>query len=103
MQIVLAVYDEKALSYGNPMFVVNEGVAVRSFCDAAADPKSYIAAHPGDYKLYKIGTYEENTGELRNLAPKVLVMSGTNAIALAGIAPAAGVRKLTNAPKEVAK
>lgn len=82
MLIAFAVFDVKAASYGTPMFMSNEGLAVRGFSDACKDPKSALAQHPGDYSLYKIGTYEPNSGELRNLSPAVHVISAASVAAV---------------------
>lgn len=84
-----AVFDMKAESYGNPMFVSNEGLALRGFSDACADPKSPAAQHPEDYILYMIGSYEPNTGILDSLVPPKQIASATAVVAL--LQPAAVV------------
>ncbi len=77
-----AVYDVKAESYGNPMFMTNEGLAVRGFSDAARDPKSALCQHPEDYSLYEIGTYDPNKGLLTDLTPARHIVAAISIVAL---------------------
>lgn len=77
-----AVFDSKAASYGNPMFITNSGLALRGFSDACADPKSAMAQHPEDYSLYEIGSYEPNSGMLKPVDPPVHVASAASVISL---------------------
>lgn len=65
---VFSVFDEKGGSYGTPIFVVNRGVAVRSFSDAVLQEGSEFAKHAGDYKLYCIGNFDNVSGALDRLS-----------------------------------
>jgi len=68
-----AVYDVKAEAYGRPMFIATEGLAVRGFEAACADPKSPFREHPEDYRMFEIGTWDPRTGKLTSLdQPKYL-------------------------------
>lgn len=60
---VFTVYDSKAEMYMPPFMAFNKGEAIRSFSDAAKDPKSMIYAHPEDYTLFHIGEYDDNTAK----------------------------------------
>lgn len=58
------IYDRKALQYHSPFFAVADGAALRSFMDLANDPQTTVGRHPGDYVLYRCGTYDDSSGEL---------------------------------------
>lgn len=64
---VYAVFDEKAKNFGAPFCTSNDNLAMRSFNDAAATPGSVIHNHPEDFKLYQLGTFDDNSGKLTTL------------------------------------
>lgn len=57
-----SVYDEKAQTYSNPVFVNNKGVALRSFMDEVANNQSQLNKHSSDFKLYEVGEFDNNEG-----------------------------------------
>lgn len=61
---VYSIYDNKALTWGQPYFAQNKHTALRSFSDAVNNPESPFGQHPGDYVLYEIGTWDEFTGQI---------------------------------------
>lgn len=63
-KVICAVYDSKAETYGMPLFFRTVGEAIRSFADECNRDGSLVAAHPADFTLMRIGTYDEETGEL---------------------------------------
>ena len=64
--LVLAVYDEKAKTYGNPVFEANKGLAVRGFSEAVSAENSFLAKHAGDFKLYCLGEYDNENGKFKS-------------------------------------
>lgn len=40
----------------------NNDSAVRNFEHAVRNPDSLMASHPGDYALYRLGSYDSDTG-----------------------------------------
>lgn len=58
------VYDTKSCVYENPFFVHTPAAAVRMFSDISNDKQHPIGAHPEDYILYEVGTYDNATGLL---------------------------------------
>lgn len=76
---VVAVRDAALQGYGRPFFVASVGVAVRSFADEvsreAADNAMY--AHPEDYDLFHVGSFDDATGELTPVVPPVRVAVGS--------------------------
>lgn len=71
-----AIYDGKGLCYGVPFFMGQSGQAVRAFDDLVNDERSAVNKHAGDYVLYEIGTFDDNDGVLKSIAPQVLLGHG---------------------------
>ena len=61
-QKVFTVYDSKAEAYLRPFFTPTKGLALRSFADAANDPREPVGKYPGDYTLFELGEYDDATG-----------------------------------------
>jgi len=74
MQInIYSVYDEKAENFGTPFFMKNQQMAERAYGDLVNDPNSTINRHPGDYKLYDVGSFDDVTGIIEpNDSPKFI-------------------------------
>jgi len=70
---VFSFYDAKAEAYMSPFMMHKRGEAIRAFADAANDPKSFIHAHPEDYFLYEIATFDSSSGTYSPLENKVSV------------------------------
>lgn len=68
-----SVYDSKAMAYLQPFFSESVGSAIRAFGDAANDPNVPFNKHPGDYQLYEIGTFDNNTGLMTAMVPMKLL------------------------------
>lgn len=79
-----SIFDYKSLVYNSPWFQPADGAATRILSDLANDPSTNIGRHPGDYVLYKIGSYDDATGRLEALSPVEHVM---DAIALVRLRP----------------
>lgn len=56
------LHDVKALQYHPPFFAINDAIAKRMVSDIATDNSTSVGRHPSDYKLYKIGHYDDLTG-----------------------------------------
>lgn len=59
---VFAVRDAKAGVFGTPFFQVNRAVAVRAVQQAAADPDTMLSKAPGDFALWDLGEWSDETG-----------------------------------------
>lgn len=80
---IMSVYDIKAELWGRPMFMQTVGICIRSFTDEVnreAENNDYWK-HPGDYDLYHIGEYDDETGAI-NAVPKRLLIRGEEAKAI---------------------
>lgn len=65
IQIVCAVLDRAAGVYGRPFFVVATAQALRSFTDEvnrADAERGDMARHPGDFDLFQLGVFDDNSG-----------------------------------------
>lgn len=80
-----SLYDRKALQYHVPFFAVADGSAVRSLEDLANDLNTTVGRHPGDYVLFRVGSFDDGAGVLQPLVPAQHV---TDALALVRPTPA---------------
>lgn len=88
--VVVSVYDTVAQYFCVPFFVKTVAEAERSFVDACNDKQVSISAHPEDYKLMRIGSFDDSTGEVVSEMP-TLIRSGYKIVPdLAPIVPVAG-------------
>lgn len=69
---IYAIYDQKLEAYNRPFFLISEGVAIRAFQDEINNIDSELSKHPADYDLYKLGEYDEQTGEITPNKPQLL-------------------------------
>lgn len=59
-----SVFDQKAKAYLAPFAMTNDDVAMRAFADTVNDGESPMAKHPEDYTLIRLGTFDDDTGEI---------------------------------------
>lgn len=64
---IFAVLDTKVGTFAQPFFAHNSAVAQRMFLDAATDPSSMLGKHPQDFFLYRLGSFDEESGGLEAL------------------------------------
>lgn len=50
----------------------NDATAIRGFKQAVMVPDSLMAMHPTDFALYRVGTFNVDTGEIIATAPELL-------------------------------
>lgn len=60
--LAFSVLDEKSGAFAHPFFVSAVGIATRLFGDWTNKEGTPIAQHPGDYKLYQVGTWDDGKG-----------------------------------------
>lgn len=61
---IYCIFDVKAKAYMQPWFMPNDSMASRAFQDCVSDPQHTFGAHPEDYTLFNIGTFNQITGEI---------------------------------------
>lgn len=64
---VFTVYDSKAEAYLPPFMERASGSAIRAFEAAVNNPDHQFNHHPGDYTLFEIGTFDDQTGRYNML------------------------------------
>ena len=62
--MIFSIYDEKAEVYNTPFFQGTVGMALRSFQELVRDNESMLFKYPEDYILYRIGEYDDKTGQI---------------------------------------
>jgi len=62
-----SILDIKSDTFAAPFFFSTTGQAVRAFKDLANDERSSVHRHPGDYRLFCIGSFEDQVGQLSRL------------------------------------
>ena len=68
---VFGIFDAKAGIFSGPTFNrLAKGQAIRDFIDIARNPESSISKHPGDFTLFELGEFDDNTGQYVNLEAK---------------------------------
>lgn len=70
---IFAVLDTTAGVYDQPFFMPNKAVAVRAFTEAVKKPESQMNKYPKDYKLVCLGTYNDETGEIKGTVPEQIM------------------------------
>jgi hypothetical protein len=75
-QGLYAIFDRASGVYDGPLRGQADGVVIRQFCDLAVGDDHPVAQHPEDYTLFKIGEFNDGTGELEPMVPEKLINGG---------------------------
>lgn len=59
---IYSIRDSAARCFTPPFVCITDGEALRAFTDAANSKSHYVGQHPGDYSLFRIGTFDDSTG-----------------------------------------
>lgn len=74
---MFSVYDKKAECFSQPFFMKATGLALRGFCDMInSGEKNQYSAHPEDFDLYELGTWDEETGVVEQYDIRKLLGNG---------------------------
>ena len=73
MQMIFTVLDMAAKRFTEPFFAANEEVALRSFKEAVNSEGHPFSKFPEDYALYKIGEWDNESGDIAAEEPVKLV------------------------------
>jgi hypothetical protein len=71
--LMFAVRDSATDSFGNPMFLVSTGQAIRSFRDEVnrKAEDNHLFVHPDDFEMFELGSFDTSTGRFALLeAPR---------------------------------
>lgn len=72
MKLLVALYDRAVEAHAPVMTVSTKNEALRSFRQAVNDKTTPINQNPTDYELYVIGTYNDQTGEIKPVDRELL-------------------------------
>ena len=74
---IYCVKDSATQMFGNPMFMLATGQAIRSFSDEVnrSGGDNQLYQHPDDFELYELGVYDGNRGCFETHDP-ILVVRG---------------------------
>jgi hypothetical protein len=65
---IYSIYDQAAKAYLNPFFLHNDGLAIRAFQDNVnSTDDNNIAKHPDQFTLFKLASYDDQTGLIEAL------------------------------------
>lgn len=71
MKYMLISLKDRAIEAFQPVANVRaEGEALRTFKDLIANPQSQVHAHPDDYDLYQVGTFDDQDGQIEPCTPR---------------------------------
>lgn len=76
IQVIVAVRDSAADTFGRPFFVPSAAVGIRSFTDEVnrSDEQNSFYKHAKDFALYEIGQYDDSTAQIVvHPQPKLLI------------------------------
>ena len=59
-----AIYDSCSKVYDRPWVARSDGEAIRGFGDVANDTDHPIGKHPEHFTCFRIGLFDDNTGEM---------------------------------------
>lgn len=79
---VFCVRDVKTGQFGNPMFLIADGQATRSFIDEVnrAEKDNQLYQHPEDFDLFSLGSYDTELGTFDCHAPSVILTGSQAAV-----------------------
>ena len=61
---IYTIHDVASGVYMQPFCQIGRGVAIRAFSDSVKDKNHMFARHPGDYTLFEIGEYDDQTARM---------------------------------------
>lgn len=84
---VFAVYDKKSELHNLPFFMQTTGEALRAFMDLVRDEKTVLYRHPEDFKLVRLGTFDNKGGVFKMAEPVTVAHADEFRQLPAGVTP----------------
>ena len=72
---ICSIRDSKADAWLTPMHFQSSAHALRAFGDIVNDATSDFAKHPEDYTIYKIGEFNDETGQIKSQVPDPIALA----------------------------
>lgn len=73
---VFAIYDSAAGVYTAPTIDVTDVSASRAFAQAVNNGQSVMNFKPDDFKLYRVGSFDVESGAIAPCVPPEFIVSG---------------------------
>lgn len=74
-----AIRDAKSERYNDPVVCENDAVAQRAFIGSMLVKDSVVATNPEDFAIFRLGTWDDESGGMQLEAFPVMVMTGVDA------------------------
>lgn len=71
--LLFSVFDTKSGAYAAPFVSPSRGSAVRAFSDACGDDNLPFKKHPGDYRLFLLAEFDDNSGSILPIQPDPII------------------------------
>lgn len=68
---VFSCFDSKVGAYMKPFYAHSAGEAMRTVIDASSGQDNMLSRHPGDFTLFELGVYDDQTGQFAQLEAKI--------------------------------
>lgn len=78
LQNTYSAFDKKAVFFLGTFTARSDSEASRMFGDGVQDRKSLLALHPEDYALYRLGTFDDTSGQISGEATPVFICEAMN-------------------------
>lgn len=77
-----SIRDRATDSFGQPMFLVSHGQAIRSFTDEVnrQDKDNQLYQHPDDFDLYFLGEFDTSKAAFNTQGPEMILVGKSAAI-----------------------
>lgn len=76
---IYSIRDNKLGSFGTPVLIDNDAVAIRQFGDIIANGgDNVMSKHPSDFTLYHLGFVDLQTGKFENLECPIALATGSD-------------------------
>ena len=68
-----AIYDRASGVYDGPFPGISDGAMIREFGDQVKNTDSKMGKHPDDFTLFRVGNWNDGTGELIDQVSEKLI------------------------------
>lgn len=75
---LFVIYDAAKNIYSAPMAQYNDADAMRAFAHECMKADSVWNSHPQDFVMYKVGIYNESTGEISAFSKPERICAATD-------------------------
>jgi hypothetical protein len=77
---VFSIFDSKAECFLQIFTYPAPGQAIRMFTDLCNDKNNQIGQHPDDYRLFRVGEFNDTTGEVTGSISPVCLVTGAEVV-----------------------